>query len=347
MTSPPLDERSREVLKSIIQLHVATGEPVGSESLARTLGRALSSATLRSIMAELEKKGYLDHPHTSAGRQPTDEGYRVYVDSLMRHSPLPARDAAAIDSELRAVDGSPTQAMEAASQLLSRHSGKVGFVLVPDVTRATLRHVDLVRLPFPRILVVLVSLTGFVTHRIIEVEEEISQDDLQACANYLNTHFSGLGLDAVRGRLLELMQQEKALYDSLLKRVVAVGGLAFSEAGEPDLYLDGTSSLLDGPELKDLDRMRALFKTFEEKGRLVKILNACLGRDGVRITIGHENLDPDLRQVAVVTASVPLEPEAAWGLGVMGSTRMEYARMISLVEHVALALNHALQELRS
>ena len=116
---------------------------------------------------------------------------------------------------------------------------------------------------------------------------------------------------------------------------------------EPDLYLDGTSSLLDGPELKDLDRMRALFKTFEEKGRLVKILNACLGRDGVRITIGHENLDPDLRQVAVVTASVPLEPEAAWGLGVMGSTRMEYARMISLVEHVALALNHALQELRS
>jgi len=336
MTSPPLDERSREVLKSIIQLHVATGEPVGSESLARTLGRALSSATLRSIMAELEKKGYLDHPHTSAGRQPTDEGYRVYVDSLMRHSPLPARDAAAIDSELRAVDGSPTQAMEAASQLLSRHSGKVGFVLVPDVTRATLRHVDLVRLPFPRILVVLVSLTGFVTHRIIEVEEEISQDDLQACANYLNTHFSGLGLDAVRGRLLELMQQEKALYDSLLKRVVAVGGLAFSEAGEPDLYLDGTSSLLDGPELKDLDRMRALFKTFEEKGRLVKILNACLGRDGVRITIGHENLDPDLRQVAVVTASVPLEPEAAWGLGVMGSTRMEY-----------LALNHALQELRS
>jgi len=347
MTNPPLDERSREVLKSIIQLHVSTGEPVGSESLARALGRTLSSATLRNIMAELEKKGYLDHPHTSAGRQPTDEGYRVYVDSLMSLAPLPARDAAAIDSELRTLEGSPTQVMETATHLLSRHSGKVGFVLVPDVSRATLRRVDLVRLPYPRILVVMVSLTGLVTNRIIEVEEELTQEDLQACANYLSSEFSGLGLDAIRARLLILMQQEKALYDSLLKNVVSVGGRAFSEDGEADLYLEGTSKLLDAPELNDIARMRALFKAFEEKGRLVKILNACLSKDGVRITIGHENPDPDLRQVALVTASVPLDPDGAWGLGVVGSTRMEYGRMIALVEHVARALNQTLKELRS
>jgi heat-inducible transcriptional repressor len=347
MTSPPLDERSREILKSIIQLHVTTGEPVGSESLARALGRTLSAATLRNTMAELEKKGYLEHPHTSAGRQPTDEGYRVYVDSLMSHAPLPAREIAAIEAELRGLEGSSEQAIEKTSQLLSRHSGKVGFVLVPDVARATLRRVDLVRLPYPRILVVMVSLSGLVTHRIIEVEEEMSQEELQACANYLNAHFSGLGLDAIRGRLLELMQREMALYDSLLKRVVSVGGLAFSEAGEADLYIEGTSKLLDAPGLKDLDHMRALFKTFEEKSRLVKILNACMSMDGVRITIGHENPDPDLRQVAVVTATIPLEPEAAWGLGVVGSTRMEYARMIALVEHLARALNQALQEIRS
>jgi heat-inducible transcriptional repressor len=346
MTNPPLDERSRDVLRSIIQLHVSTGEPVGSESLARALGRTLSSATLRNIMAELEKKGYLDHPHTSAGRQPTDEGYRVYVDSLMSHAPLSAQAAAAIDSELRAMDGSPTQVMETASQLLSRHSGNVGFVLIPEFARATLRHVDLVRLPHPRILVVIVSRAGLVTHRIIEVEEEMSQEELQACANYLNAQFVGLGLDAIRAQLLELMHQEKALYDALLKRVVSVGGLAFSPESEGDLYLGGTSTLLDAPDL-DLDRMRALFKTFEEKGRLVKILNACLSRDGVRITIGHENPDPDLRQVAVVTASVPLEPDSSWGLGVMGSTRMEYGRMIALVEHVARALNETLKELRS
>ena len=260
MTNPPLDERSRDVLRSVIQLHVATGEPVGSESLARALGRTLSSATLRTIMADLEKKGYLEQPHTSAGRQPTDEGYRVYVDSLMSHTSLSARDAAAIDSGLRTLEGSPSQVMETASHLLSHHSGKVGFVLVPDMGRASLRRVDLVRLPHPRILVVVVSLTGLVTNRIIEVEEEMSQEELQACANYLNAHFSGLGLATIRGRLLELMRQEKALYDSLLKSVIAVGGRAFSAEGEADLYLEGTSKLLDAPELSDLARMRALFK---------------------------------------------------------------------------------------
>jgi len=347
MTSPPLDERSREILKSIIQLHVATGEPVGSESLARALGRTLSAATLRSTMADLEKRGYLEHPHTSAGRQPTDDGYRVYVDSLMSHAPLPARESAAIESELRGLEGSPEQAIEKTSQLLSRHSGKVGFVLVPDVSRATLRRVDLVRLPYPRILVVMVSLTGLVTHRIIEVEEEMSQEELQACANYLNAQFSGLGLDVIRARLLELMQQEKALYDALLKRVVSVGGRAFSESGEADVYLEGTSTLLDAPELKDLDHMRGLFKTFEEKGRLVKILNACLSPEGVRITIGHENPDPGLRNLALVTATLPVQGEAGWGLGVMGSTRMEYAHVVSLVDHVARAIAEVLREIKS
>ena len=347
MTPPVLDERSREVLRSVIQLHITSGEPVGSENLAQAMGRTLSSATLRGIMADLEKKGYLDHPHTSAGRLPTDEGYRVYVDSLMGRAALSPRDAAAILSGVRGAEGAPPQqVMENASHILSRQSGKVGFVLAPEPEAAAFRHVDLVRLPHPRILVVLVSMSGLVTNKVIEVEDEMTQDELQACANYLNVHFSGLELPAIRQRLLELMQQEKALYDSLLKRAVSVGERAFSGAGEASVYLDGASNILLQPELADRDRMQALFKAFEEKGRLVKILNACLSPRGVRITIGHENPDPDLHSVALVTATIPLEAGAGWGLGVMGSTRMEYARMIVLVEHVARALDQALKDLR-
>jgi heat-inducible transcriptional repressor len=345
MMPPALDERSREVLKSLIQLHIATGEPVGSESLARAMNRSLSAATLRNTMADLERLGYLEHPHTSAGRQPTDEGYRVFVDSLMSHQQLPPRDAAAIASELRR-DASPEQVMESASQVLSRHSGRMGFVLVPDLAGTTFRHIDLIRLPHPRILVVMVSSTGIVTNRLIEIEDDVSQDELQACANDLNTQFAGLSLAAIRARLLELMTQEKALYDSLLKNVVSVGERAFAGDGEAGVYLDGASNILD-PREPDLDRMRAVFRTFEEKTRLVKILNACLSRDGVRITIGHENPDPQLRRMALVTASFPVEGEAAMGLGVLGSTRMEYARMIALVEHVARALAQALQEIRA
>ena len=144
MHTSHLDERQKDVLRSVIQLHIATGEPVGSENLARHLNRTMSSATLRNVMAELEKLGYLDHPHTSAGRMPTDEGYRVFVDSLMSHQPRARGEAAAIESELRPRDGSPSQVMEQASQLLSRLSRNVGFVLVPDTSRTALRHIDLV-----------------------------------------------------------------------------------------------------------------------------------------------------------------------------------------------------------
>jgi len=347
MGTHALDERSREVLKSLIQDHIATGEPVGSESLARHLSLSLSPATIRNIMADLERKGYLSHPHTSAGRVPTDEGYRFYVDSLMGWIPLPALDAAAIRSGLRASDASPHQVVENASHLLSHFSRSVGFVLAPNIARTSFRRIDLVRLPYPRILVVMVSRTGLVTNKVIEVEENIAADDLQACENYLNTHFAGVSLSDVRARLLDLMREEKALYDSLLKNVISVGERAFeNDDNAGNVYLDGTANMLDQPEFEDIERMRALFKTFEAKGRLVRILNACIAGQGVRVIIGHENADPDLQGLSLVTAAYPVPGEAGWALGVMGSMRMEYTRVVALVDHVAREVSLALTELR-
>jgi heat-inducible transcriptional repressor len=338
-----LDERSKGVLKSLIQLHVATGEPVGSESVCRVLNRSMSPATIRSIMADLERAGYLHHPHTSAGRMPTDEGYRFYVSSLMNEEPLSAGDAAAIDLGLRAGAGSPSQMLENASHILSRLSRNVGFVLAPDIARTSFMRVDLVRLPHPRILVVMVSRAGMVTHRVIDIEEPMSQDDLQTCANYLNAQFTGLNLLSIRARLLEMMQEEKALYDSLLKRVIALAERAFApEAKGASVYIDGTSNIVGRPEFDDIEKMRALFKTFEEKGRLVKILNECMHGEGIRILIGHENPDPDLHGVAVVASGCPVGGEPGWGLGVMGSTRMEYPRIVSLVDHMARSIGRAL-----
>ncbi len=348
MPSPVLDERSRDVLRSLIQLHIATGAPVGSESLSRTLDRPLSPATIRNLMADLERLGYLDHPHTSAGRMPTDEGYRVYVDSLMSHHLLPSREAAAIATELDASGVSPHEVMDNASHLLSRLSRQVGFVLAPEMQRTSFRHIDLVRLPHPRILVVMVSGTGLVTHKVIEMEDELTQDDLQACANYLNANFTGLTLATIRARLLGMMGEEAALYDSLLKRAVSVGERAFAAAGEDvSVYVDGASNMLEQAEFEDVRRMRALLRTFEEKGRLVKILNACLSGGGVRVIIGHENPDPELKGMTLVTACCTVEGDASWGLGVMGSTRMEYARVMALVDQVARTLARTLHELRA
>jgi heat-inducible transcriptional repressor len=344
MPATALDDRRREVLRALIQLHVDTGEPVGSENLSRALHRALSPATLRNLMADLEALGYLDHPHTSAGRVPTDEGYRVYVDSLMGPRPLAPSEAEAIAAELRSTDASAEQTMGRASQVLSRLSRHVGFVLAPDIARTSFRHVDLVPLAPPRILVVMVSATGLVTHKVIEVEEHLSPSDLQACANYLNVHFAGLTLAEIRSRLLELMHEEKALYDSLLQNVVALGERAFAvPEGDASVYLDGTSNILSQPEFEDLERMRALFRTFEEKSRLVRILNACIAGDGIRVLIGHENPDPELRDLSLVTARCHVDGEPAFGLGVLGSTRMEYAHVVSLVDHVARAVSEVLR----
>ncbi len=344
MPASALDDRRREVLRSLIQLHVETGEPVGSESLSRALDRALSPATLRSVMADLEALGYLDHPHTSAGRVPTDEGYRLYVDSLALPRHLDPAEAERIASELGSSDASVEQTMERASHLLSRLSRHVGFVLAPDITLTRFRHVDLVDLGHPRVLVVMVSATGIVTHKVVEVEERIPPVDLQACANYLNAHFAGVPLGEIRARLLELMKEEKALYDKLLQRVVALGERAFAVSqGDAGVYLDGTSNILSLPEFEDLERMRALFKTFEEKSHLVRILNACLSGDGIRVLIGHENPDPDLRDLSLVAARCPVDQVEGLGLGVLGSTRMEYARVVALVDHVARAVSDVLR----
>ena len=344
MSTPALDERRKEVLRSLIDLHIESGEPVGSESLARVLNRAVSPATVRNIMADLEALGYLNHPHTSAGRLPTDEGYRLYVDSLMGDpKPLTAGAAAAIHSQLR--DASAKQVLENAAHIISRLSGNVGLVLAPDFEKATFRHLDLVRLWPPRILVVMVSRTAIVTNKVIQLDEPLSQEQLTACANYLNAHYAGLSLSAIRGRLLDLMGQERTLYDSLLKSVIALGDRAFAAGPEEkDLFLDGTSNILDPAIFEDLDRLRALFKTFEEKSRLVRILNACITGSGIRIVIGHEHPDPDLKGTALVTASYPLEGESGWGLGVLGSTRMEYASVVSLVDHMARAVSEAFAE---
>jgi heat-inducible transcriptional repressor len=343
MAATALDERRREVLRTLIRLHIETGEPVGSESLSRSLNRTLSSATLRNVMADLEALGYLDHPHTSAGRVPTDEGYRFYVDSLMGLATLGAGEQRQIDEELRSKDASAERTMERASQLLSRLSRHVGFVLIPEISRTSFRHVDLVRLAHPRILVVMVSATGLVTNKVIEHEERLSAEDLQACANYLNAQFAGMTLSEIRSRLLQLMTEEKALYDSLLQKVVALGERAFELPSGGSVYIDGTSNILAQPEFEDLERLRGLVKTFEEKGRLVRILNACLSGDGIRVLIGHENPDPDLQDLSLVTARCTIEGDEGLGLGVVGSTRMEYAHVVALVDHVARAVSDVLR----
>jgi heat-inducible transcriptional repressor len=190
---------------------------------------------------------------------------------------------------------------------------------------------------------------ALVTNRVIDFPEELTRAELQSCANYLNTHFSGMTLREIRTRLLDLMRQERTLYDSLLRRVVALGQKALSgnESDGNRVFLDGTSNILDLPELADVARMRAILRAFEEKSRLVRILNACIEEEGLHVLIGHENDDPDLHRLSLVAVGYGLDDDTRWGLGVMGSTRMRYARVVALVGQVARSVRSALTQLNA
>ena len=335
------DHRSREILTAAIKTHVATGEPVGSRTLARLSREGISAATIRNIMADLEEAGYFHQPHTSAGRVPTDKGYRFYVDNLIGQFRLSKQDEAWIQRSLLDEEAAlrPEALMERTSHLLSQITDNVGVVLSPSPSQDALQQIEFVRLTDGRILVIMVSQSRFVQDRVIRLDEEISQSDLDQAARFVTENYRGYSLPEIRAAMLERMSEEKALYDKLLKTAILVCERSF--AGSEDtggVYVDGALRIIEKPDFADTERLRALFRMFEEKSRLVRILNECLAErsDGnVRIQIGAENRTPALRDCSIVASPLHLGDRVVGGVGVVGPTRMEYARVIGAVDYIA------------
>lgn len=336
-----LDQRSRRILRSIIQEYVRTGKAVGSRRLARMDREGLSAATIRNIVANLEDMGFVTQPHTSAGRIPTDKGYRFYVDSLLETKGLSTREVERIRHSL-AHEADPGELMTKTSQILSALSDNVGFVLAPPLSLSTLRHIEFVGISRRRILVILVTQTGLVQHRLVHINENLGQADLDQAGRYLVRNFAGKTLLQIRDELLSLMSEEKALYDRMLKTVILLGcaSLVPSDTDvsrESEVYWGTTSRIMQKPELADVNRMIALFQAFEEKGRLLKIITECLRADagGPTVTIGLGKHLPGMRDWALVSSPYTYDNQVVGSLGILGPARMQYAKTISLVDYVA------------
>jgi len=335
------DDRKKEILAAIVKSHIATGQPVGSFALARQSSERLSSATIRNICSELEDEGYLTHPHTSAGRMPTDKGYRFYVDRVKGSAKLSRADAARINERLldEATLQSPERLMERTSQLLSQLSDNVGIVVTPSISKDILHHIEFVRLPDWRILVITVSSAARVQDRVIRVDTEFTQEDLNRTARYLLENFHGWTLTEIRDELLRRMNEEKALYDCLLRNAVLLCSQSLQDGDQPDVFIEGASNIIAKPDFADTERMRALFKMFEEKSRIVKILNECIEsarREAVAVRIGSENRFADLKDCAVIASHCFYAGGTSVGsLGVVGPTRIDYDRLISIVDYIA------------
>ncbi|HEU4402358.1 MAG TPA: heat-inducible transcriptional repressor HrcA [Candidatus Polarisedimenticolia bacterium] len=338
-----LDERAREILKDIVASYILSGEPVGSRTIAKLTREGLSPASVRNVMADLEEMGLLAQPHTSAGRIPTDKGYRHYVDSLPPAGRLAPRDRLVIDEDLARLGGEGSEAMELIPKLLSRLSSQVGYLIFPPITEAVLKHIEFVRLHARKILAILVDRSGVVSHRVLETEEDYVQDDLEKAGRYLVAEFSGLTLGEVRQRLVRLMAEEKAAFDRLLKNAVTLGTCYLdAEPSERRMVLEGTTNILKHPEFSDVETMRRLFQTFEERHSLVTLLDRLFDAPGVQVVIGSETDDPALGSLSLVASSYRLGDQANGWLGILGPTRMEYDRAVALVEYISSHLSSLL-----
>lgn len=353
------DPRGRAILSAVIKEHLKTGEPVGSRTISDRFAHAAgwSSATIRNVMGELEEAGLVEQPHTSAGRIPTDKGYRFYVDHMLGETRLSKTDMAAINSFLGVSAGgdtrvTPDRLMEKTSHLLSALSENVGIVVSPSLADNVLQHIEFMHLADNRILVVLVSAPNIVHNKIIRLDDKLSQAELERTARYLNTEFSGKSLLAIRAEILELMREEKALYDKLLMNAILLcdRSLEGEEATTGEVYVDGASNILTKPDFTDAERMRELFRTFEEKSRLIKILNECVTRDqpfagDVQVVIGREHIAPSMQACTLITAPYRIGlGDATGALGVVGPMRIEYERMVAVVNYVARLIERMMRE---
>jgi len=337
-----LTERQRRILGRLVAEYIDQGEPVSSTWLAEHSELGVSSATVRNILARLEEHGLVHQPHTSAGRVPTDSGYRFYVDSLLESRRRP-RSTSEIEARLRR-HGTVDDLLENASQELSRASHHIGFALAPAAPAAKLRHVDFAPLEGRRVLVIVVASGGVVTHRVIETDERAEPELLAAAANYINREFVGLTLHEARNAIVEQMRQERILYDALMARALQLARAGLDDlVPEETLHVQGASYLVDellgepGERDRTMEMLRALLRIIEEKHQLIDLLSRCLETGGLTVVIGSEHASPDLHAFSLV-ASTFSDGAKSGTVGVIGPTRMRYQRAITVVDSVSQAL---------
>lgn len=342
---PDTNDRSRRILAALVREFIASGEPVASSVLVSAAGLGLSSATVRNILAALEEEGFVQQPHTSAGRIPTDRGYRFYVDLLLE-TKRPRRTASAVEARLRrgSADLRIDSVLPQVSHVVSQVSRTVGFAVRTSHESAVFERVEFVPLTATRVLVVIVARGGHVIQKVIDLGEALNADDLRQAANYLNGEFSGLPLHRAREVVLERIDEERLLYDALMARAMRLASSTFADL--PDdrtIYVEGTSSLLDDGSGLTMAMLQALLMMIDEKQRLLNLLNAYIDAPGLTVVIGAEHLDPSLRPFSLV-ASTYDDGSRTGTVGVIGPTRMRYSRAIAVVDGAAQAVSRVLRD---
>lgn len=337
-----LEDRDKKVLQAVIDSYIATGSPVGSALLVKKYDFHFSPATIRNIMADLEELGFLTHPHTSAGRIPTDKGYRYYIDSLISFERDAAEAGSAYQETLHMQAENIQSLMEEASQFLSTLSHYTGVVVAPSEPAGRYRHVEFIRLRGRQVLIIFVTTSGTVQNKLIDLDERISQEELNAFSSYLEQELAHRSLPEVRERLLQQMREEKQLFAGLLDETYRASR-EIHERDSEKVYIGGRSRIFESPEFADVDKMRALFKAFEDKYKLLSLLEKSSAAEGIKVFIGSENPFFEMQGCSLVVSGYKAG-HVVGTLGVIGPVRMQYKEVIRVVDYTSKLLSRILGE---
>jgi heat-inducible transcriptional repressor len=333
-----LDDRSRLLLKALVERYIADGQPIGSRTLSRASGLELSAATIRNVMSDLEELGLIASPHTSAGRIPTAKGYRLFVDTMLTVQRGGIETPAAM-TELEAQ--APQKVITQAASMLSSLSQFVGVVMAPRRS-SVFRHIEFLRLSEKRFLVIIVSPDGDVQNRVIFTQTDLNQSQLIEASNFLNMHYSGMAIEQVRQRLQSEVEQLRSEIAALMQAAVQVSSEVMSQAQE-EVVISGEHNLLAHNEFSsDMGNLRRAFDLFEQKAKLIQLLDTSSQAQGVRIYIGGESQVVPVEELSVVSAPYEVDGQVVGTLGVIGPTRMPYDKMIQLVDITSKLVTNAL-----
>jgi len=344
MANSHISERALILLKALIERHIEDGQPVGSKTLLEQAGLPVSAATVRNVMSDLEERGFLISPHTSAGRIPTSAGYRLFVDSLLQTRPLDSQSMEALRHELHP-DKSANELVQTASGILSSITSQAGVVTLPRQQTNQLRQVEFLPLSGDRVLVILVVNEREVQNRIIHTQRVHTEEELRQAANMLNQRFAGRPMDQVKAQILTEMEADKASIDGYMQSTLDLASQAFhEEAPQDDYVVAGESRLLGNATPEELEKLMGLFQEFQRKKDLLHLLERCSRAEGIQIFIGEEAGYEVFGDYSVVTAPYHGEGNTLGVLGVIGPTRMAYEQVIPIVDVTARMLSAALSK---
>lgn len=339
-----MDERKKKVLLAIIHDYVSTAEPVGSRTISRKYKLGVSPATIRNEMADLEDLGYIEQPHTSAGRVPSDLGYRYYVDYLMQREQLTCRQQEMINRRYQDKCNEIAKVINRTGQLLTDLTNYPSMVLAPQMGSSTFKLIQLVSMSPTQAMVIAVMDTGSVHHQLIEVAENITQDDLHQISAVLNAKLSGVNLNRVKQTIMKEIHFELSRYKAFIDEALSLLETRLNHQSEDKIYLGGVYNILNQPEFQDIEKLKTLLSMLEQDNLIHEILMGNDNKKAINVRIGVENRHDQIKDCTMVTAIYTLGGKPVGSIGVLGPTRMEYAKVISIVEHLAMVLNQMMEK---